>query len=78
MRSLAYFPRGYGRREGAGGETLDGGGAVHISVAWAHDLAYYKVAMIAAHTGPPCQQTFTGSGFAAGALAATGGEQATY
>ncbi|HGH3993887.1 TPA: 2-dehydro-3-deoxy-phosphogluconate aldolase, partial [Salmonella enterica subsp. enterica serovar Typhi] len=37
---------------------------------------YYKAAMIAAHTHPAhVNQTFTGSGFAAGALAATGGEQ---
>ncbi|ECZ5480529.1 2-dehydro-3-deoxy-phosphogluconate aldolase, partial [Salmonella enterica subsp. enterica serovar Reading] len=33
---------------------------------------YYKAAMIAAHTHPAhVNQTFTGSGFAAGALAAT-------
>lgn len=37
---------------------------------------YYKAAMIAAHTHPAhVNQTFTGSGFAAGALAATGGDR---
>ena len=37
---------------------------------------YYKAAMIAAKVHPAhVNQTFTGSGFAAGALAATGGEQ---
>ncbi|ECR8652404.1 2-dehydro-3-deoxy-phosphogluconate aldolase [Salmonella enterica] len=37
---------------------------------------YYKAAMIAAHVHPAhVNQTFTGSGFAAGALAATGGGQ---
>lgn len=37
---------------------------------------YYKAAMIASQVHPAhVNQTFTGSGFAAGALAATGGEQ---
>ncbi|WP_430981738.1 KDGP aldolase, partial [Escherichia coli] len=37
---------------------------------------YYKAAMIAAQIHPAhVNQTFTGCGFAAGALAATGGEQ---
>ncbi|HDH0724791.1 TPA: 2-dehydro-3-deoxy-phosphogluconate aldolase, partial [Klebsiella aerogenes] len=37
---------------------------------------FYKAAMIAAQVHPAhVNQTFTGSGFAAGALAATGGQQ---
>lgn len=56
---------------------MDGGNTVHFSRSGAGDPAqYYKAAMIAAQIHPAhVNQTFTGCGFAAGALAATGGEQ---
>jgi 2-dehydro-3-deoxy-phosphogluconate aldolase len=64
-------------RKGLGSKTLDGRRAVDFRGAGAGDPAqYYKAAMIASQVHPAhVNQTFTGCGFAAGALAATGGEQ---
>jgi len=50
--------------------------SVSVGLGAGDPAQYYKAAMIAAKVHPAhVNQTFTGSGFAAGALAATGGEQ---
>lgn len=50
--------------------------SVSVGLGAGDPAQYYKAAMIASQVHPAhVNQTFTGSGFAAGALAATGGEQ---